>query len=131
MRVTLSALAVVLLQISSLPSNDAFSPALSRVAKTSSPSVGKGGILYARCDNDDVDESSDTKSGVVSSILLAGAALQLSTAKVSAPKHDVNILRTQHYYLMCSLSQLIYNSNNITTGISSRKRTKCSRIIAP
>lgn len=87
MRVALSALAAVLLVSLTSPS-DAFSPALSGVSKTSSPSVRKNDILYARRDIDDVDDRSNDKSGVLSSILLAGTALQLSTTKVSTPKHE-------------------------------------------
>lgn len=83
MRVTISALTVVLLA----SPTDAFSPALSRVAKTS-PAARNNDILYARRDNDDVDKRSDNTTGIVSQILLAGAALQLSTSKVSALKHD-------------------------------------------
>ena len=80
MRFTLSALAAVL-QLSSLPSSDAFSPAtLSSVAKTASPPVRKNDILYAQLNDDDGE---DNKSGLAS-ILLAGAAFQFSTTKVSA-----------------------------------------------
>ena len=86
MRVTVSALAAVLL--ASLASqSDAFSPALSRASKTSPTSVRNNDILYARRGDD--EDSSDKKSGVISSILLAGAAFQLSATKVSVPKHYV------------------------------------------
>lgn len=90
MRFSVSALALLVLQNSSqLSPSDAFSPhlPLSRVAKTSSTSVEKKDSLYAaRRDDDDGDESvnnSNNKSGIAS-FLLAGAALQLSTSKVSA-----------------------------------------------
>lgn len=122
MRVTLSALAAVL--VASLAStSDAFSPALSRVAKTSSSTAArKSDILHARRGD---DESSDNKSGVVSSILLAGAALQLSTSKVSAPNRDVH-----RFFDVFPLSTCAYTIL-ISTGISRRKRSGCSRIIAP
>eukprot|EP00985_Skeletonema_marinoi_P017510 scaffold9612_cov79-Skeletonema_marinoi.AAC.2 len=85
MRFSTSALAVVLLQISSqLSPNEAFSPALSR-AKTSSPSVRKNDSLFARRDDDDGEESlngsNNKKPAFASSILLASSALQLSTSK--------------------------------------------------
>ena len=125
MRFTLSALAVVLLQLSSLPSqSDAFSPAaaLSSVVKTSSPPARKNDILYAQLNDDDgekrLNESSTNKSGMVSSILLAGAALQFSTTKVSA---------RNLYYVMRVPSLNLFTILIIPyTGISRRKRIKCS-----
>lgn len=81
MRFSTSALVVVLLQNSSLLSpNDAFSPPLSRVVKSSS-SLTKNDGLYAQCDDDSND---DSKKRITSSVLLGGAAFQLSTSKVSA-----------------------------------------------
>jgi hypothetical protein len=81
MRFSVSALALLVLQNSSqLSPSDAFSPhlPLSRVAETSSTSVD------ARRDGDEsVNNSNNNKSGIAS-FLLAGAALQLSTSKVSA-----------------------------------------------
>eukprot|EP00986_Skeletonema_menzelii_P001583 scaffold417_cov151-Skeletonema_menzelii.AAC.7 len=101
MRFTLSALAVVLLQLSSLPSqSDAFSPAavLSSVVKTSSPPARKTDILYAQLNDDDgekrLNESSTNKSGMVSSILLAGAALQFSTTKALATGSALSVAGT-------------------------------------
>ena len=125
MRFTLSALAVVLLQLSSLPSqSDAFSPAavLSSVVKTSSPPARKNDILYAQLNDDDgekrLNESSTNKSGMVSSILLAGAALQFSTTKVSA--------RTVYYVMRVPSLNLFTILIIPYTGISRRKRIKCS-----
>lgn len=81
MRFSTSALVVVLLQNSSLLSpNDAFSPPLSRVVKSSS-SLTKNDGLYAQCDDDSND---DSKKRITSSVFLGGAAFQLSTSKVSA-----------------------------------------------
>ena len=91
MRFSTSALVVVLLQNSSLLSpNDAFSPPLSRVVKSSS-SLTKNDGLYAQCDEDSNDGA---KKRITSSVLLGGAAFQLSTGKVSADlcsvtHHDV------------------------------------------
>lgn len=61
MRFSTSALVVVLLQNSSLLSpNDAFSPPLSRVVKSSS-SLTKNDGLYAQCDDDSNDDNDGTK----------------------------------------------------------------------
>jgi len=91
MRFSTSALVVVLLQNSSLLSpNDAFSPPLSRVVKSSS-SLTKNDGLYAQCDDDDNDGAK--KRIITSSVLLGGAAFQLSTSKVSA---DLCSTVTQH-----------------------------------
>ena len=87
MRFAISSVAtIILLQLSSLSSSDAFSSAaLSRVAKTSSLPWRKNDILYARLDNNDgekglIDSSNSNESRrMISSILLAGAALQFST----------------------------------------------------
>ena len=85
MRFSTSALVVVLLQNSSLLSpNDAFSPPLSRVVKSSS-SLTKNDGLYAQCDDDSNDDNDGAKKRIItSSVLLGGAAFQLSTSKVSA-----------------------------------------------
>ena len=84
MRFSISALALFVLQKPS----DAFSPQLhsSRVAKTSSTSVRKKHGLYAqRYDDDNIDESvNNSNKSSIASFLFAGAALQLSTSKVSA-----------------------------------------------
>ena len=88
MRFSTSALVIVLLQNSSwLSPNDAFSPPLSRVIKSSSSSNEhtKDDGLYARHDDDQNENNNDnSKSRIVSSMLLGGAAFQLSTSKVSA-----------------------------------------------
>ncbi len=92
MRFSTSALVVVLLQNSSLLSpNDAFSPPLARVVKLSSSLQKKHDALYARqhddedsvLNNDNGDDDT-AKSRIVPSMLLGGAAFQLSTSKVSA-----------------------------------------------
>ena len=88
MRFSTSALVIVLLQNSSwLSPNDAFSPPLSRVIKSSSSSNEhtKNDGLYARHDDEQNENNNDnSKSRIVSSMLLGGAAFQLSTSKVSA-----------------------------------------------
>lgn len=118
MRFSTSALVVVLLQNSSLLSpNDAFSPPLSRVVKSSS-SLTKSDGLYAQCDDDDND---GTKKRITSSVLLGGAAFQLSTSKVSADLCSV----AHHDVCSLSLSKLSLmqfdHVFSFTLGISRRK----------
>lgn len=99
MRFSTSALVVVLLQNSSLLSpNDAFSPPLSRVVTTSTATSvrnNEDGLLYARRrDDEDIGEGgcnvnnnnnggSNINRSRIASVLLGGAAFQLSTSKVS------------------------------------------------
>lgn len=79
-----SALVIVLVQNSSLLlPNDAFSPPLSRVAKPSS-SVRKTDGLYARSEDNVKSDDSNYNKSRIASVLLGGAAFQLSTSKVSA-----------------------------------------------
>lgn len=92
MRFSTSALVVVLLQNSSyLSPNDAFSPPLVVKKSSSSSSVQekKHDALYARHDDEDgqgnaLNDNDVVKSRIASSMLLGGAAFQLSTSKVSA-----------------------------------------------
>ena len=92
MRFSTSALVIVLLQNSSLLSpNDAFSPPFSLIKSSSSSITSlKKDALFARQNDGQNDHennnynSNDEKSRIVSSMLLGGAALQLSTSKVSA-----------------------------------------------
>ena len=137
MRFSTSALVIVLLQNSSLLSpNDAFSPPFSLIKQSSSSSITslhKNDALFAR-QNDEQNElddnnyndggNNDDKSRIVSSMLVGGAALQLSTSKVSAECFCAQ--HTYHHRFMCSPSLLTLfvryiQLHYIHIGISRRK----------